>query len=70
MGYRFSQQTYSFFFLVCMRGVWCVEKSFNLTWESWGYIYYRHSDMYKLTQLRERCVYRHTIDMIMYSDQA
>ena len=49
--------------------VWCVEKAFNLTWESWREIDYMYSDLCKLTQLLERCVYRHTIDMVTYSDQ-
>ena len=37
--------------------VWCVEKAFNLTWESWREIDYMYSDLCKLTQLLERCVY-------------
>jgi len=57
MGYRFSQQTYSFFFSRCCVHVWCVEKAFNLTWESWREIDYMYSDLCKLTQLLERCVY-------------
>jgi len=56
MGYRFSQQTYSFFSRCCVH-VWCVEKAFNLTWESWREIDYMYSDLCKLTQLLERCVY-------------